>query len=209
MPTVDCEVTADGELVLRPGPSVPAGSTLVWRRDGVEVPAGERLAEGSYDLCVAGGEPVYSGMRDTRALVDLPVPAAVRVQLPYRTADGGLAVRVWERSVHAEVVDVDLDEGVRVTGRLIGAALAGGATLLPGDVPVQALPDGRWTALLTAAPPGTSELWLRYAPDAEPVRVGRFLDDILDKAVAFVLPGSHGVQPFYTAENELSVRATG
>jgi glycosyltransferase involved in cell wall biosynthesis len=205
MPTVDCEVTADGEVVLRPGPGVPEGSVLVWRRDGVEMPVSERLAEGSYELCLAGGDPVYSGMRDTRALVDPPTPAAVRVQLPYRTADGRLAVRVWDRAVHAEVDRVDLDEGVRLTGRLIGASLAEEATLEPGSVPVRALPDGRWTALLTA---GTSELWLRYAADAEPARIGRFLDDIVDKATAFVLPAAHGIQPFYTDTNEMSIRAT-
>jgi glycosyltransferase involved in cell wall biosynthesis len=206
MPTVDCEVTRDGELVLRPGPAVPPD--LVWHRDGVDVPVGEPLAEGSYELRGAGGEPVYSGMRDTRALVDPPVPDRVRVQLPYRTEDGRLAVRVWERAVHAEVGDVDADEGVRLSGRLIGATLTGEATLEPGSVPVRELPDGRWTALLTSAPEGTSVLWLRYAPDAEPVRLGRFLDDVVDKTTAHVLPAARNIQPFYTATNELSVRAT-
>jgi glycosyltransferase involved in cell wall biosynthesis len=208
MPIVDCTVTADGELELRPGPSVPAGSVLVWRRDGVATPVGQRLAAGSYDLCLAGGEPVYAGLRDTRALLDLPVPSAVRVQLPYRTEDGRLALRVWDRSVHAEVGDVDLGDGIRLTGRLIGASLTAGATLEPGSVPVSIRPDGRWTAVLTSPPDQPSPLSLRYAPDADPAPVGRLLDDVLDKATAFVLPAWHGIQPFYTEANDLSVRAT-
>jgi hypothetical protein len=132
----------------------------------------------------------------------------VRVLLPYRTEDGRLAVRVWDRAVHAEVGDVDLGDGVRLTGRLIGAALTAGATLEPGSVPVTIRPDGRWTAVLTSAPEQPSPLSLRYAPDAEPAPVGRLLDDVLDKATAFVLPASHGIQPFYTEANDLSVRAT-
>jgi hypothetical protein len=49
-------------------------------------------------------------------------------------------------------------------------------------------------------------LTLRFSADAPPVRVGRFLDDISDKKMAFVLPSAHGIQPFFTETNELSVR---
>jgi hypothetical protein len=32
------------------------------------------------------------------------------------------------------------------------------------------------------------DLWLRYAPDAEPARLGRFLDDIVEKGSLFPYP---------------------
>ncbi|HEV8567096.1 MAG TPA: glycosyltransferase family 4 protein [Actinoplanes sp.] len=227
MATADCEVTRDGDLVLRPNSGVPEGSALVWRRVGapppVEVPveaAGE-LPEASWDLWIRGGGPVYAGVRDTRALVDLPVPArgGVRIGLPYRTADGRLALHVWRRVVHAEVGDVRADDGLRLSGRLVGAAfgpedpaleLRGPGTIDP--VPVRVLTATTWSAQVPPVPAGTWELWLRHARGTPPVRLGRLLDDVVNKRTAYVLPpvrlGDVEVRPFYTGSNDLSVRAT-
>ena len=64
-------------------------------------------------------------------------------------------------------------------------------------------------------------MWLRYDESRPPVRLGRFLDDVVNKHTAYVYPDvvvpSSGpgaaeetvrVQPCYTAQNEFSVRVT-
>jgi hypothetical protein len=143
----------------------------------------------------------------------------VRIGLPYRTADGRLALHVWRRVVHAEVGDVRADDGLRLSGRLVGAAfgpedpaleLRGPGTIDP--VPVRVLTATTWSAQVPPVPAGTWELWLRHARGTPPVRLGRLLDDVVNKRTAYVLPpvrlGDVEVRPFYTGSNDLSVRAT-
>jgi glycosyltransferase involved in cell wall biosynthesis len=225
--TAAAEVTAAGDVVVRPGPAIAPGTALVWRRlgagaaqevtmEGLTVRAGD-LTDGAWQL-FCGGEPVHAASLDTRTLVDLPVPerGGVRVQLPYRLADGGLGLRVWSRPVHAEVGDIHVDdEGIHVDGRLIGAVFTGEPVLElrgPGGAieqrPATALTASTFRADVPPLAAGVWRLWLRYAPDAKPVRLGRFLDDVIRKQSAYVLPAAGSLQPYFEGTNELAVRVT-
>jgi hypothetical protein len=151
------------------------------------------------------------------------------VLLPYRTPEGFLGLRVWRRDVHAEVAAMaPADGAVRLTGRLVGAVFGAGAPALefrragvdPLVEPVAVDPGGFAVSMparrLAGRHAGTGDevwaLWLRYDDTAAPVRIGRLLDDVLDKRAAYVLPGTvlsnARIQPFYTETNELSVRVT-
>jgi glycosyltransferase involved in cell wall biosynthesis len=237
LPVAGCEVTPDGDVLLRPGPAIAADAALSWRRigkgetaqlpqKGLTVRLGD-LPDGAWQLELPGGVEVRAGLRETRALLDDAVPTdavptdGVHRQLPYRTVVGGLAVRVWRRPVHAEVGDVHADgAGVHVHGRLIGAELGPQAPTLElrgpdgavREVPATARSATAFRALVPALGAGTWHLWLRYAPDRPPVRLGRFLDDVADKKHAYVLPaatvGGARLQPTYLWGNEFSVRAT-
>ena len=207
VPTVDALVTAEGELVLADG------ADLVWWRDDDKVPVGGDLTEGSWQLRTPDGAAVRAGRLDTRALIP---GTATRVQLPYRLSDGCLGLRVWNRPVYAEIGAVLIDaDGLRIEGRLVGAEpadpvleLRGTATReLPGSVT-----DSGFAVRIGALPAGTWQLWLRYAPGRPAVRLGRFLDDVARKDVAYVLPpivtGGVTMQPHYDANNEFSIRVT-
>jgi hypothetical protein len=187
---------------------------LDW--DGVApLPAGTEWVPsdkpGVFRLRDEAGTPLLAGIRDTRALLDGPL--GPRIQLPFRDADGNLAVRVWDQPVYAEVGDVDADtDGLRLRGRLYGALLdhpviearCGDTTT---ELPVTA--DGlSFHATITALPPGTWSLHLRHAPAAEPVTLGRFRDDIVDKRTAFLLPATGKLHPAYTESNEFTIRVT-
>ncbi len=179
--------------------------------------------------------PLLAGNRDTRTLLDLGEDPAggVTVRLPYRRPDGQLAVRVWRRPVHPEVGDVQVDGGhLRFAGRLLGAGFGTDAPEVEfrcrGDrARVERVtahrcgPDGfRVTvaAGLLAAHRVTDhdlwDAWLCHADEGVPVRLGRLLDDVHDKRAAYtfgsaVVESAHGparVQPYYTMQNEFSVR---
>ncbi|MFC7279499.1 glycosyltransferase family 4 protein [Paractinoplanes rhizophilus] len=198
--------------VLGPAPSVTLPA-LDW--DGVAaLPEDVRIFPDNR-VRRLDGTPVLAGLRDTRHLVD--GPAGARIQLPFRDKDGTLAVRVWDQPVYAEVGDVDSDaDGVHLTGRLHGAQFetptltaTHGATTR--ELAVTA--DGAtFRATIPALPPGAWTFRLRHAATAEPVTLGRFRDDILDKRTAFVLPpattGDGTLYPGYTENNEFTVRAT-
>lgn len=196
--------------------AAPLPAELTWHHlpDGAPAAPGP-LPEGDWRL-QRDGAPVQSGRRDTRALLEGPV--GPRVQLPFRLPDGGLAVRVWDRPVYAEVGDVQADpDGIHLSGRLIGARFdqpvlqartdAGATEILPVSV------DGvTFRATVGRLPAGIWHLWLRHEAAEEPVRLGRFRDDIVDKRIAFVLPAAtvDGVelQPIYLTGNEFSIRVT-
>ncbi|NWF28629.1 hypothetical protein HW130_20565 [Streptomyces sp. PKU-EA00015] len=248
-PRADCVAEASGDIVFE---AVAAGAALVLRLTGgggsgdeVRLPltdagdgtaravlaAATELAEGRWEVLTASGEPVESGVRDLRALVDL-VPEADRiaVRVPYPTAQGGLAVRCWVRAPHAEAGDIGLTPGqgtVSVEGLLYGASLGEGAVaearLSSGgrvhEVPVTG--QGRafgFTlpyAPIAGSPGGKEqlwELWLRPAADAEGIRISRILDDVWDKKGIFVYPKqrtqSRLAAPCYTGDNDLCVRVT-
>ncbi|HEX8628323.1 MAG TPA: glycosyltransferase [Catenuloplanes sp.] len=262
LPTGDCLVEPDGELVLRlPPRALPDRSTelLCQRPGGADArrhrlpppepgasevvvrlrPDADGLDEGHWELFLATGDqqtPVLAGLRETRALLDAPAGGddGVRVRLPYRTKDGFLAVRVWRRPVHAEVGDVHLDGStVSVDGRLLGAGFGPGTprlrsrcradTRLVEYGAVRLLGDDRFRAVIPATRLAGHrvgghdlwDLWLCHDEHAEPVRLGRFLDDVHNKQAAYVYPdavltgtprGDVRVQPYFTTENELSVR---
>ncbi|MCA2212225.1 glycosyltransferase family 4 protein [Jidongwangia harbinensis] len=222
VPTATCVAAPGGELEVRPGPAVPEGTALVWRRIGgpAEIPVGERVSQGIWQLFTADGVEVQAGALDTRALIDhRPEPGQeVLVRLPYRLPDGGLGLRVWRRPVHAEVGDVRVDaDGVHVDAEAFGVSLDGAALKLlgpEGKVVERPLEPTSGTAFRTTVPaldPGVWGLWLRPA-DGDPIRFGRFLDDVARKNVAYVLPaatlGEVKVQPYYEQNNEFSVRVT-
>ncbi|WP_328326517.1 MULTISPECIES: glycosyltransferase family 4 protein [unclassified Streptomyces] len=183
--------------------------------DGVAVvPAGEEFAEGVWDFYA---EAAGSGRRVRIAArsVDQRGPLrpggngeGVRNQVAYRLKDKGfLTMRSWNRPVHAEAGDIGVD-GTQLTlsGRLMGAAtLAGDPVLLlrrrGGTSEELAFPAGRegtdgFRVAFPAAGPAARlltrndywDLWLRYAPQERPVKIGRILDDVVDKKAVYSCP---------------------
>jgi glycosyltransferase involved in cell wall biosynthesis len=227
-PMVDCEVLPDGAVRLTPGPAIPADTTLTWHRMGSSESADHvqhgpavrlgDLPDGAWKLLLPDGEPALAGVRETRVLLDERIGPGegVHRQLPYRMVTGGLAMRVWQRPVHAEVAEVRADHaGVHVTGRLIGARLGAKARLYGPqearrEIPLQALSATRFRLTVPALPPGTWDPSVEYGDGARAARLGRFLDDVADKKNVWVLPaariGGVTVQPAYLWGNEFSVR---
>ncbi|RLL66132.1 hypothetical protein [Streptomyces sp. Z26] len=206
------------------------------------LPSTMTLAEGRWDAYVALGEEtprrLLPGALELRPLGDRD-PSAHRtwlgVRIPYASRNGGLAVRAWLRWPHAELADLSVaDGGLRLRGRLFGAALDDGAR-------VEAWPRGgageRVTAgvrgaggpdftatlcldtLLATVPgsggedragPAVRDVWLRPAEGAAPVRVGRILDDVPDKKRTCPHPPHRTADgtatPYYTRDNDLAVR---
>ncbi|WP_245694272.1 hypothetical protein [Streptomyces abyssalis] len=81
------------------------------------------------------------------------------------------------------------------------------ASVFTARLPLDALPPGRrvWN------------LWLRPSADEGPVRLARILDDVADKKRIFSYPPQHvtgpggstrSVRPYYTLDNDLSVRVS-
>jgi glycosyltransferase involved in cell wall biosynthesis len=187
---------------------VPVKGDYIWHRGTERVPAGMPLSDGDWQLFTRAGEPVRAGRLDTRALIAEPVGP-----LPYRLPDGGLALRVRDRPAYAEVGDVRIEgDGIDVDVRLVGApmrdpvveARAAECRQLPftagGTVRVPALPAGTW------------QLWLRYDPDRPAVRLGRHLDDVARKDIAYAFPaaavGGVTMQPQYDRHNEFAIQVT-
>jgi glycosyltransferase involved in cell wall biosynthesis len=198
---------------LGPAPSVTS-PVLDWDGAG-PLPAGTEWVPsgkpGVFRLHDEAGTPLLAGIRDTRALLDGPL--GPRIQLPFRDADGTMAVRVWDQPVYAEVGAVDADtDGLHLTGRLYGALLDRPVIEARCDGETTELPvtaDGlSFHATISELPPGTWSLHLRHAPAAEPVTLGRFRDDIVDKRTAFLLPATGKLHPAYTESNEFTIRAT-
>ncbi|MTE18390.1 hypothetical protein F0L17_04445 [Streptomyces sp. TRM43335] len=169
-------------------------------------------------LALGEGEPqrLLPGCNDLRSLVDR-VPRTDRtwlgVRIPYATKYGNLSVRSWLRWPHAEAGEVwPADGGLTVHGRLYGADLAPDARLearprgrTEPDAPVvlgtlepQEERSGghgftarlEYGDLCRAAGEGTDDwgVWLRPGGEADPVRVARVLDDIVDKAKVLRYP---------------------
>ncbi|MEU4889718.1 MULTISPECIES: hypothetical protein [Streptomyces] len=224
---------AAGELRL---PLVPAGRGRLRAvlPSTVVLPEGRWDA---YEAA-PGAEPVRltPGISDLRTIVDRhpdPGRGSVAVRLPYATKHGNLSVRSWLRSPHAEAGDLHVRDGeLLVEGRLYGAVPGPGAAVEvrcrrdPSEirtVPVTA--DGtRFSCTLPypefAGPwQGGDEpwdLWLRPAAGAGAVRISRILDDVADKKAVFGYPvrplstprGPALIGPYYTVDNDLSVRLT-
>lgn len=184
----------------------------------------------------AGRQRLRSGLRDLRALVDgqtrdWPSPVAVRV--PYTTKDGYLAIRAWLRTAHAEVEGIDAtDRSMTVRARLYGASLAESAAVQlrarGGNGTVRTLParaesDGRRFSFtvdheeLVASSGSTGRVWdigvqAQLPAGAPLIRISRLLDDVADRKDVFVYPtatvGGAAVRPYYTVDNDLSVKVT-
>ncbi|MFC5804398.1 glycosyltransferase family 4 protein [Streptomyces formicae] len=144
-------------------------------------------------------------------------PGGVRHLVPYiRAPRNLLALRSWARPAHAEAGDIRIEgRHITVSGRLHGptAEPAARPVLLlrrggeqPAELEFPGVRQGadgfRATLACTDAVRTTVratvrarlagkegwELWLRYAPDADAVRVGRILDDVVAKSSVVVYP---------------------
>ncbi len=185
----------------------PVTGDFVWRRGDERVPAGGALSDGDWQLFTAAGEPVRAGRLDTRALI----PGVVGVPLPYRSADGHLLMRVRDRPVYAEVGDVRVDgDGIGVDVRLVGATTSEPVLELRAPDAVREVPG--LPARIPALPAGTWQLWLRPGPEQPAVRLGRHLDDVARKDVAYAFPAATvegaTMQPHYDRENNFAIRVT-
>ncbi|MGW1887882.1 glycosyltransferase family 4 protein [Streptomyces sp. NPDC001970] len=141
--------------------------------------------------------------------------SGVRHLVPYiRTPANLLALRSWVRPVHAEAGDITVsDRSITVSGRFYGpehgsekrGALAERPLLLlrrrgadPAELEFPGARDGAHGFRCTLSVPAVVErrlaekerweLWLRYATDTEPVRVGRIIDDVVVKSPVYTYP---------------------
>ncbi|WP_405560320.1 transferase [Streptomyces sp. NBC_01180] len=256
---VDCTAEADGTIRFAVEAAGPTGLVLKRRKSGdrvrlalTEAPDGRpsavleaatELAEGRWDVFTEGGpageQRVEPGLRDLRKLIDrTPPPTATTVvaRVPYRTADGTLAIRSWSRSPHAEAGELTGRAGaLTVRAQLYGAALGADAMVearlrgAPGQVhrePARTGADGAFSCTLRYGPLAAGDgegarLWdLWLLPEGVEggvpgVRISRILDDIADRKSVFVYPGSPcgdgavraaTATPYYTVDNDLSVR---
>ncbi|RKF26169.1 glycosyltransferase family 4 protein [Micromonospora globbae] len=206
------------------------------------------LSEGRWNVYLRSGKGGRRRARprqlDSRVLAGGPEgeltgePFGVRAHVPYRTTDGFLAVRSWVRGVHAEVRQILLDgEAVMVSFTWYGPRTPRTAVLRRrGDrpdsltVPIVTATDGTPTLVVPLATLadlrlGRYEDWdIFLQPDgSDEVRLGRFLDDVVDKKQVYTYPEIYlpdeveldlveedpastvRVRPFYTLESELSL----
>ncbi|GAA2241457.1 glycosyl transferase family 1 [Streptomyces ruber] len=199
------------------------------------------LAEGRWDVYV---ERLPDGARrrlaallvEQRGLLRtapaLAPEESVAWWIPYRTKGGHLALRTFRRTAHGEVTALSaVDGSPAVEGVLHGPAPLGGGAALVGvgrgqdtegfEAPVTTAEGRCFRVRLTAlpGPAGSAEetvwdLYLRPAEGAAPVRLGRLLDDVVDrrktaKYPAVVLPGTDGATVrarfLFTVTNDLGV----
>ncbi|MFI6639745.1 glycosyltransferase family 4 protein [Streptomyces sp. NPDC050504] len=177
------------------------------------VPADTPFAEGVWrcelELPDGGGRLKLTGrsvdQRGALRAADRQGTDGARNAVPH-VRDGVLMLRAWARPVHAEAGDIVItDRDFLFTGRIFGAAVGERPALVlrrRGDVREELEFEGRrvgadgFTVQLPAVRAVKSQLteldvwepWLRYAPDAAPVRVGRVLDDVVEKKHVFVYP---------------------
>ncbi|MEU4131017.1 glycosyltransferase family 4 protein [Streptomyces wuyuanensis] len=130
----------------------------------------------------------------------------VRALVPY-VRQGGLALRSWVRPAHAESAEITVGaRRIAVSGRLLGEAPPLGDPVLllrrrGADAGELEFPgtrvgaDGFRCTIPLAAPVAARasshdvwDLWLLPAPGAAPVRIGRVLDDVVEKGSVFPYP---------------------
>lgn len=156
--------------------------------------------------------PVAAGTVDLRGALGAPArqngASPVRNLLPHPHRDtGSLTLHAWSRRVHAEVSHVQVGRGeFTVTGTLVGPTTPADspAVLLCGrHDPTRQLtftgerrgPDGFRCTIPATGPVARQlsrhDVWdvlLRYTPDAAPVPIGRYLDDIVEKKDVHAYP---------------------
>jgi glycosyltransferase involved in cell wall biosynthesis len=216
-PPVSIAVTRDGPTgVARLDPDTLAG-----------------LAEGVWSVCVYGAS-VAAGRIDSRELLRPWGSLPRSVVVPF-AKDEKLALRVWRRDGYAEVDEVHWrDDTVHVTGRLLGidwsarqvravtrlrkepytslefAADMDASGRFAIDIPAGALCEQRTGAL------HHWDVWLSDGTGAESaIRLGKFFDDIAErkaiqrfKVVECGTSQRGKARPYFTLENELSIRVT-
>ncbi|MFI6287775.1 glycosyltransferase family 4 protein [Streptomyces sp. NPDC051018] len=188
------------------------------RPDGTAViPAGDEFADGHW-MCHADDPRTGRRVQLTARAVDqrgslrvaerLRTDSGVRHLVPHRRApQQHLVLRSWVRPVHVEAADV-VPSGQRLTltGRLVGPVEPSGEPSLVlrrrGDVNDELVFHGTregtrgFSAAIDCEAAAERlegeqeywEVWLRYAPGQDPVRVGRVLDDVVRKSDVFVYP---------------------
>ncbi|MFE1950559.1 glycosyltransferase family 4 protein [Streptomyces sp. NPDC059524] len=211
---------------------------LAVPQDGRVVVAADahRLAEGRWDCYVAPRgtdrrRRLECGLAERARRVGASprtVPDGVAAWLPYATSDGFLALRVWLRPAHAEVLHVDAGPERAV----VGAALYGVRGGLDGarvvavarageerdfSVPVVRVTDEHFEFTLPYAEAAARRggeredwtLWLhRSAAAAVPVPIGRIGSDVMDRNKTDLFPaGPDGVGLHFTGAHDLGVRA--
>ncbi|MEU8019940.1 glycosyltransferase family 4 protein [Micromonospora parva] len=233
-PKVDCRVLPDHGLSLRVNASgLAAGAQLLLRdRDSgqkVRMPL-EPQDDGAYQSVVLPADALPEGrwnaylqpvlgsrLRltpdriDTRVLaggyqaVDGPGGGSpVRAHLPYRTADGFLAVRSWVREEHAEVRRIALSgERVSIEAVWCGSGTPDRAVLhrrghREGTVSVPVLRTRSGHLRIDVAVDELAahrlgryedwDLWLRRADTDREVRLGLLVDDVVDKKLVYNYP---------------------
>ncbi|WP_405808313.1 glycosyltransferase family 4 protein [Streptomyces sp. NBC_00210] len=191
--------------------------TFPFGQDGVAtIPAGEQLGEGLWELfaeSAATGGRARLGSRnvDQRGAMhaaDRLVPGGpVRNLVPYvDKARGTLVLRSWVRPVHAEAGHVRLvGKKIALSGSLLGPATVVGDPVLvlrrrgKGH---ELTFTGQWDgengfhfAVPCAAPAAQQitahdvwDVFVRYASNAQPVKVGRMLDDVVMKKDIYNYP---------------------
>ncbi|GAA4916418.1 glycosyltransferase involved in cell wall biosynthesis [Stackebrandtia albiflava] len=180
------------------------------------------LVEGEWTVH-DGDRPVRAGRIDDRVLFTGeagPVPVVV---VPFAD-DDRLCLRVWRRTGYAEVAAVNWDgPRLSLSGRLLGAPGGGDLELTSQDatdtrtVPVEWDGDGFRVDVpgreLAKAFTGEPRDWdLSLTTSEGRIRLGRFFGDIARRADAQRFPatgmGDASVRPYFTADNELSIRVT-
>ncbi|MEV4641102.1 glycosyltransferase family 4 protein [Actinoplanes sp. NPDC049548] len=161
------------------------------------------FAEGRWDLfAVDRRNRTYrlrAGVLDVRDLIGGAFEAPFARNVPYRTADGYLAVAAWQRPEHAELGSLWFgSRAITVTGRLTGGDFGEHAPVLtlsrrevPGElvVPGVSTDPGHFrfevpVERLAALRIRRYEDWdaaVSRGPDGEPVPVARLMDDIVER----------------------------
>lgn len=267
-PTGGCRIDADGNIVVRVAPAGLSGSRLtltVGLRRGKErlripllAPAeagapwtaviergAHPMPEGRWDLHVERGEDrarrrLVADLIEQQGLLtvlpDAREPLAWRI--PYTTADGFVAVRAWQRALHAEVTALHVsDENLAVEGALYGAgwpdelslvavsrgdarrrlvlpARRSGSTGFRATVPFAAPAEARASGAGAGAGPDSEEVWDLALPAGKvEVRIGRLLGDVVERQKTDTYPtteyGAVRVRPYFTVTNDLAVSVTG
>ncbi|MEU2951015.1 glycosyltransferase [Streptomyces xanthochromogenes] len=222
-------------------PLTPDERTAPFRRTATIERGAKPLSEGTWSLFVGARDlplrrRLTTGHFDNRNLMRISAPhaaeASFQVLLPFVDEAGRLSVRSWVREAHAEADRVHVEEDrFTVRGRLWGATLteASRVRLIARDhpelslvLPVAELPDGGFHFTVPIEAPARlrvteHDVWdvsLVPAPDARPIRVGRFLGDYTDKKhvhgylptiLRKTRPGPVRVRPFFTVNSELSL----
>lgn len=209
--------------------TLPEGRWDVYLSLGEREP--QRLLPGVHDLRSLVGRTPRSG----RTWFGVRIPYATRygnltvrawLRWPHaeagelRVVDGGMVLRgrlygalltgTARLEAHARVSAETVAAGTERPAAVVATAGGGpsgddGRDGSAGTAFVAELP---YAALADAA---LWDLWLRPETDAEPVRIARILDDVPDKKRIFTYPaqrlaGASAVRPYYTLDNDLSVR---
>ncbi|WP_425824742.1 glycosyltransferase family 4 protein [Streptomyces fractus] len=254
----------DGSLLVRVSGMKSQAATLVLRRakggerDEVRVPlaAGSRGEQASHarvgsEHCLDEGEwRLYAereqdGLRrkvqaitvDTAQLVHAePVhrDGMVTYRVPFTTADGRLALKVWSRPTHLEVDAVSVGPlATTVTGQLLGVALGDGAVVVASrrgtpaqfQAPVEPERDGRLSFCLVhsdfaeqcAVSGSEREFWdLHLVQDDVRVRIGRIGGDLAQRKATDRMPPAFcelpdrrvRVRPYLTDNNALAMNVS-